>query len=174
MKKILSILCTAIVTVLLCGGIAGCASQTYGTFYTLEEAYEAGFLARDDLMSIAYYHNGGREYNESIMNEEYAPIEKVPEVLDAKISREIKETAAQESRTQEQSSSVEVKAEDFELLGYYGKYNDCFAITIRNIHEETTAEIVNYVTEIDGVKIHYTWHYTIVIYRDNMGGNDYE
>ena len=55
MKKILNILCTAIAAVLLCGGIAGCAPQTYGTFYTLEEAYEAGILTHDELMSIAYY-----------------------------------------------------------------------------------------------------------------------
>lgn len=169
MKKVLKVLCTVIATVLLCCGIAGCTQQEFGTFYTLEEAYEAEFLTRDDLMSIAYYHNGGREYNETVMNEEYTPIEKSPEILDAKILNEIKETAARELRSQEHSSSIEVTAEDFELLGYYGKYKDCLAIMIRNIHEETTAEIVNYVTEIDGVKIHYTGHYTIVIYRDNMG-----
>ena len=70
MKKILNILCTAIAAVLLCGGIAGCAPQTYGTFYTLEEAYEAGILTHDELMSIAYYHNGGTRGNEAIMGEE--------------------------------------------------------------------------------------------------------
>ena len=54
---------TSIISLVLLGAAVLCTgctseqrySESVGTFYTLKEAYEAGFLTRDDLMSIAYY-----------------------------------------------------------------------------------------------------------------------
>ena len=37
-------LAAVLAAALLCCGMAGCAPQATGAFYTLEEAYEAGFL----------------------------------------------------------------------------------------------------------------------------------
>ena len=61
---------------MLAGILAGCAPEASGDFYSLQEAYEAGYLTKEEIMSIAYYHNGGRVYNEEIMSEEYTPIPK--------------------------------------------------------------------------------------------------
>lgn len=126
MKKILNILCTAIAAVLLCGGIAGCAPQTYGTFYTLEEAYEAGILTHDELMSIAYYHNGGTRGNEAIMGEDYVPIPKDPQELSEETSWKICETAAYNYRREYENA--EASADDFKIIRYHGTYGDCVAI----------------------------------------------
>ena len=61
---------------LLCVGVlSGCAKDE-GAFYTLQGAYNAGYLTKEEIMSIAYYHNGGRLYNEEIMSEKYRPFPK--------------------------------------------------------------------------------------------------
>ena len=52
---------------------AGCDPAPSGTIYSLREAYENGLLTKEELMSIAYYHNGGRRFIEAIMCEDYTP-----------------------------------------------------------------------------------------------------
>ena len=60
MKKLLAILLT--LTTLGCLGLSSCKKrQAIGKFYTLQEAFDQGFLTENDLKSIAYYNNGGRK-----------------------------------------------------------------------------------------------------------------
>ena len=82
MKK-LKILAVVLALGALCMGmLSGCDNGKdgletgEGTFYTLQKAYDEGYLTKEEIMSIAYYHNGGRVYNEEIMSEEYTPIPK--------------------------------------------------------------------------------------------------
>ena len=127
---------------LLCCGIAGCAPQASGTFYSLEEAYEEGFLKRDDLMSIAYYHNGGREYNENIMVEEYTPQPKEPQELTEEISLKIRETAAYVYRNDKYINAPKAVADDFKIIEYCGTYNDCVAIMMTDIYTGYTGALI--------------------------------
>ena len=72
MKKLLAILLT--LTTLGCLGLSGCKKrQAIGKFYTLQEAFDQGFLTENDLKSIAYYNNGGRENNEDKIEEDFVP-----------------------------------------------------------------------------------------------------
>ena len=84
--------CMSLVATVL---VAGCTpEQQYavGSFYSLEEAYENGWLTRDDILSIAYYYNQGTEGNEELMGESYAPEPMVPETLDEERVNQIKRT----------------------------------------------------------------------------------
>lgn len=127
---------TSIISLVLLGAAVLCTgctseqrySESVGTFYTLEEAYEAGFLTRDDLMSIAYYHNGGRQNNESVMAEDYAPKPKVPKELSEEISLKIRNTAAYDFRNDESVNAPKAVADDFKIIEYCGTYNHCVAI----------------------------------------------
>ena len=68
------------------------AQKLQGRFYTLKEAYNGGLISKADLMSIAYYHNGGRQYNEEIMGEDFVPAPKTPEKLSPATENAIKLT----------------------------------------------------------------------------------
>ncbi len=125
MKKWISGLLTAALAALLCLAAAGCAPKATGTFYSLKGAYEEGLLSRDDLMSIAYHHNGGRRYNESVMDEDYAPKPKDPQELSDETSSRIRNTAAYNYRKEYEGKVV---ADDFKIIQYCGTYNDCVAI----------------------------------------------
>ena len=64
--------CMSLVAAVL---VAGCKpEQQYavGNFYSLEEAYENGWLTQEDILSIAYYYNQGAEGNEALMGESLA------------------------------------------------------------------------------------------------------
>ena len=87
----------------------------FGVVCTLAEAYEYALLTRDDLMSIAYYQNGGRTYNEDIMSKDYTPQPKNPETLDADLQRKIKET-------------IEYEDGYYWLVTYYGCYNGVYVL----------------------------------------------
>ena len=153
MKKILKALCTAIAAVLLCGGIAGCASQTVGTFYSLDEAYQNGWLSQDDLQEIADLHNHGLQSAEN---------------LDDKIADCVKETAAWVLKHDEKSPIPEAKAEDFTILKYYGVYHqDYYVVMLDEPYFEFPAVIVDEWEEIGGVQFHITSFYEIKVWKQN-------
>lgn len=96
-----------------------------GEFYSLELAYERGWIAKEDLLSIAYYH-GDEEENKALMGENYTPLPKIPGYLDEKTETEIKEKLIKNKR--EEATNVVVKGG--EITGYYGYYKGFMAIEI--------------------------------------------
>ena len=114
-------LAAVLAAALLCCGMAGCAPQATGAFYTLEEAYEAGFLTREDLMSIAYYHQGSED-------ETFSPIPLCPETLGKETERGIKETHLASIREEFPTADLD----DVHILEYYGTYGDCVAVHVRD------------------------------------------
>ena len=116
-----------------------------GVFYTVEEAYEAGYLTREDLMSIAYYHN------------EWIPY---PETLDNSIAEAIKKTRAEDLR----KNVPEAKAEDIQIIKYYGEYNGNYAVMVDNPYGEYPAVIVDEWETVGGVKFHYTSFERVVVW----------
>ena len=139
MKKLLAMLLATLLLGVGALGLAGCGPKTYGTFYTLQEAYDNGYLTREDLMSIAYYQNGSRRYNESIMPEDYAPIPKDPEELSESTSLRIRSTAAADWNAEYPDDDA--TAEDFWIDYYYGTYGNCVAVMMRDNLSGTTGVV---------------------------------
>ena len=151
---------TGVLSLAVCAGVfAGCdvGSDNFGkisgAFYTVEEAYEAGYLTREDLMSIAYYHNGGREYNENCMPESYQPAPMQPEEIDTATANAIKDEYIEEFRP-----DYEATREDVFIDHYYGCYNQAFAVIISDNFSGFPG-VIDFV-EIDGV----TFYYPLVNY----------
>lgn len=159
-KHILAI--AACLVLLLCsaGIFSGCAVG--GKLYTMKEAYEYGTISREALMSIAYYHNGGREYNEAIMGEDYRPIEKDPAQLSEREENDIKAVFAQ-AETENNKGEV-TRAEDIELVCYYGVYDGCYAFIADNTLFQHPAVEVDETDRIGDVNIHYTDFERIMIW----------
>lgn len=107
-----------------------------GVFYTLKGAYNAGYLTKEEIMSIAYYHNGGRVYNEEIMSEKYTPIPKTPQELSEKTVDKIKENAVYEYNS-EQYPKTKATADGFTINQYYGTYGSCIVAIITDIYSDS-------------------------------------
>ena len=136
--------------------------ESTGSFYTLQEAYDNGWLTQDDIMSIAYYHNGGRAYNEEIMSETYQPAPKMPEVLSEETELKIKITVAEGYR--QKYKEKDATPEEITIKEYYGTYGDCVAIMAYDIHTDTTG--AERMDSPAGVNIYYNNGRTIQIWRE--------
>ena len=167
MKKLLAVLLATMLLGVGALGLAGCGPKTYGTFYTLQEAYDNGYLTREDLMSIAYYHHNGREYNEKTMPEDYAPIPKEPPELGEEISWKIREAAAKELQQAETGAVPEAEAEGMSVEKYYGTYNGSVAVIIGQSYYSYPAVEINSWDTIGGVVIHYWSYDRIQIWLEN-------
>ena len=138
---------------------AGCNTPT-GKFYTLQEAYDNGFLTQEDLMSIAYYHNGtifngstGRYGNEEIMPEDYVPKSKMPEELSMETRNAICKTYF--DKYYGPNNLDNVRLNDIGIgKDYYGTYNKCVVVKVWVDNYPVTDDVNEYI--IGGVKICYT------------------
>lgn len=139
------------------------AEKCTGTFYTLREAYVNGWLTQADIMSIAYYKNRGRTYNEEIMSEDYAPLLKTPEILSEETEFKIKSAAAKEYR--EKYNMQYAEADGFTITEYCGTYNGCVAVMMRDDYSGTTGE--EWTDSVAGVNIYYNSGNSIKIWRKN-------
>ena len=115
----------SLVVALLCTGIASCTPYAEGTFYTMEEAYENGWLTQEDILSIAYYYNQGTDGNEELMGENYAPKPMVPETLDEERVNQIKRTYLNEVIAMPEGTFEHVI-----IRAYYGTYHENIVIHI--------------------------------------------
>ena len=110
--------------------VAGCTPEqqyaaSVGNFYSLEEAYENGWLTQEDILSIAYYYNQGTDGNEELMGENYAPKPIVPETLDEARVNQIKRTYLNEVIAMPEGSFEHVF-----IRAYYGTYHENIVIHI--------------------------------------------
>ena len=162
MKRV-KILAVILALAALCMGmVSGCDNGKdgseigEGSFYTLQEAYDAGYLTKEEIMSIAYYHNGGRVYNEDIMSEDYTPIPKVPQALSENVSYKIRETVASELR---RSNIKNAKADGVNIIHYYGTYDGAVAVIATHSYlGDSPAVAVDSSYSVAGVIFHY-WTY---------------
>ena len=128
MKKLFSALIAGAMLLAMGLSFAACGPQASGMFYSLEEAYEAGLLTQEELLSIAYYQNGGREGNEALMPEGYAP--QKMEALDKKTERAICATYLSEH------PRLEMKVSDLSVYDYCGTYGNCYAVKIGYLEQD--------------------------------------
>ncbi len=124
-----------------------------GKLYTLQTAYDSGWLTKDDLMSIAYYHNGGRDYNEDIMPEDYAPKPKDPKALsaDSPIGKSIRNIVWNDYMSEDDREWFRFKDVGF---AYYGSYNGCVAV-LTGVDGKGSPDAV-FTEEVAGVVIFYS------------------
>ncbi len=121
-KRILGILFTAVLVLLLGVAVVGCGYKPQGTFYSLQEAYDAGYITRADLEEIAERHNN-RPY---LLEEE----------LDAQIKQQILEDRAEWLRNLEEDAYPEAETSGVRIVYYYGVYQgNCYAVMLSNIYE---------------------------------------
>ena len=160
LKRLTAILLTCAVLFACIFFVSGCKitsanQQARGEFFTLSEAYENGEITRQDLLSIAYYANGGMIIGENIEQypADFVPTPKEPAVLDKKTENMIK-TAYIKKIEVENSTPEEDKIindYDYELsVDYYGKYGEYYAIRIAIDDDGEYPDHVVWVT-VDGV-----------------------
>ncbi len=136
-------------------------------FYSLQEAYEGGLIAFEDLINIAFYQNGGRAGNEEIMAIDFAPTPKIPTELSMTVKENIKEDKAYSLRNQIRPNGKplfpDATANDITIDRYYGTYNNCVALMLSNSYVNYPDAVWN--EKIAGVLFHYADGRSIVIWK---------
>ena len=159
-KRIIGILFTAVLGLLLGVAVAGCGEKVDraslpGGFYTLQEAYEGGYITRADLKEIAERQNNGTYVSE--------------EELDAQIKQQILEDRAEWLRNLEEHPIPEAEASGVRIVHYYGVYQgDCYAVMLSSIYEPAFPAVEEEQWEhIGGVDILYLNPRRIEIWKKN-------
>ena len=123
--------------------------EELGKFYSLQEAYDNGWLTREELLSIAYYYYeekfprlGGRYGNEEIMDENYTPLPKTPETLDEEMDLEIRKAYVKGNIYRVDTVEIEV---------YCGTYGECIAVFMHGEGGYPDAEDIEKVLDIQYV-----------------------
>lgn len=154
-KRIIGILFTAVLGLLLGVSVAGCGYKPQGTFYSLQEAYDAGYITRADLEEIAKRQNNGRFVSK--------------EELDEQTEQLICEDEADRLRNLEEHPIPEAEASGVWIVHYYGVYQgESYAIMLENRYDGAfpTVEIPQR-EHIDGVDILYIDPRRIEIWKKN-------
>ena len=100
------------------------------SFYTLTVAYEKSMLSYYDLLNLAYYNNDGRRYNEEIIAEDFKPAQIIPNELNMLLQNAIKRTYI--NVWLQKLDKVVPTIEDVEIIKYFGTFNGCVAVTVRD------------------------------------------
>ena len=120
-----------------------------GEFYSLEEAYEKGWISKNDLMNIAYYKNGNKLFEEV---ENFTPSPKNPETLSEETENAIKETRAYDLRIGQ--FNFEAISGDVYIDEYLGTYNGYVVVMLSDKYTNFAA--MESFDNIDGVTIYYS------------------
>lgn len=143
------------VALLLCmfAGLSACVNEEeqMGEFYSLQTAYDEGWLTIEDLQTIAFYHNDSKT--------------SYPKTLSEEIARKIKEVAARNMREDVLHPVKGAKAADFSNIRYYGTYDACVVIMIKDPYHEYPAEDLDIDETIANVTFHYTDPNRIIVWR---------
>lgn len=117
MKKFLSVLLTLVSVICISFAFGGCGSnvEVRGKFYSLEKAYDNGWLSMGDLESIAYYYN---DYS----NRTDGPDKK----LSSEEEEEIKRAFLNQIAEDPFGEKDEVK-----INFYYGTFNGNIVVAVR-------------------------------------------
>ena len=121
-KRIIGILFAAMLVLLLGMSVAGCGYKPQGAFYSLQEAYDAGYITRTDLEEIAERQN---DWGSALKEE-----------LDPQVKQMICEDEAERLRNLEEDPYPEAEASGVRIVHYYGVYQgDSYAVMLSNIYE---------------------------------------
>lgn len=129
--KIFIALILAIVTVFC---VAGCNTVT-GTFYTLQEAYEYGYLTKMDIKDICYYRFGEVWEGEDLNSEKWVKVENTSTQsssdLDKKIENKIKKTYYKLNEDRFYSKNEgKIGGVDDLTVRFFGEFNNSYVVVI--------------------------------------------
>lgn len=97
--------------------------QLEGEFIDLEDAFNEGFISRDDLLNIAYYYN----HKVNVNDEDFVLKEINKEDLNEDVFFAIKETHTEKLKRFIES---EPAFEDIYVGAFYGNYENCYCISV--------------------------------------------
>lgn len=144
MKKLVSILISLVCIICIALSFTGCVSK--GKFYSLEQAYDNGFLTIEDLQSIAEIYNG-----EAVCTQE----------LDGKTEKAIKSSIVDILKNE---GETKAQIEDTEIVKFYGKYSDCFVVTYDSVYWMYPTNAVNEWFYVADIAFHKTNHLGISVW----------
>ncbi len=124
-----------------------------GPFYSLKNAYIAGFLTQEDLQTISD-NNNQRKYDTQVLNDE--------------IAMEIKQTCIRLAKENPGLGGSRLEVEDLEIYAFFGVYNDCYVIRIKDRTRITTDVERSGGYVIDGVPFTFQYYYEqgdLVVYK---------
>lgn len=148
--KIIAFLMVLILVVSATILLVGCVKDR-GDFYSLQEAYDNGWLTKEDLQTIANYHNNPTQRPK----------------LSAATEKAIKETRAYDLRygvkTSENIKEPSATAKDVTIIGYYGEYNDIFVVMITDVYTDCDDAVRD--IDIAGITFHYISGNRILVWK---------
>ncbi len=120
-----------------------------GEFFSLQEAYDFGYIDLDDLKSMAYYLNEGKDM-EGITPK---PIE--PSELDEQTRADIKETEVRYLKMQHDWDD-DVSVDNITINAYFGTYNGLIAVIVDDdYYSYMNLEVVSWPKIVAGVIFNY-------------------
>ena len=154
-KRIIGILFAAVLVLLLGVSFAGCGYKPHGAFYSLQEAYDAGYITRADLEEIAERQN---DWGSALKEE-----------LDPQVKQMICEDEAERLRNPEEDPYPEAEASGVRIVHYYGVYQgDCYALILNSRYElDYPMQPVEQPEFIDGIEFMYYNPLRIIIWKKN-------
>lgn len=154
-KRIIGILFAAVLVLLLGVSVAGCGYEPQGAFYSLQEAYDAGYITRADLEEIAERQN---DWGSALKEE-----------LDPQVKQMICEDEADRLRNLEEHPIPEAEASDVWIVHYYGVYQgDCYALILKSRYEpDYPTQPIEQPEFIDGIEFMYYNPLRIIIWKKN-------
>ena len=105
--------------IMVFGLFTGCGIAK-GSFYSLQAAYENGWLTQEDLKTLAYYWNGESD------DENFTPKPKTPETLDAKTEKAMRHFHFSQSIDKREHPFATAKG--VYISNYWGVYEDCVVV----------------------------------------------
>lgn len=117
-------------------GVMGCNKDLMGTFYTLQEAYDNGYLTKEDLEAVA------AEFENHSLD--------LPELA---IQQAIKKDYLNMFKEFSQRYP-DATVDDISIWGYYGDYNGSIVVRMSSIYTEYPGVMREYI--VAGIKIEYS------------------
>ncbi len=170
MKKLIAFILSVVSVVITAFALVGCTNNETledGEFYTVTQAYEKGYLTREQVMSIAYYNNNGCRGNEEIMVEDYQPLPKIPEELRKETDKAIINSFYNSQfweRYEEHFKKTDIFYE------YFGTYDNAIALKV-SVNGEAVS-LPMWEEKIDGVIICYNNEKRILIFVNEKNNNE--
>ncbi len=126
-----------------------------GAFYSLQTAYDNGWICRNDLRNIAYHRTGDAQ------KKGFVPTAKNPEVLSAETELAIKEAYIRDLR-ENYNDTVDINLDGVSIDAYYGEYEGFIAIMISGYYG-----YMDVITEdnVGGVKFIYSNSNTMSLWK---------
>lgn len=161
MKKLLRLLALCCALVLPACLFGGCAEEivSVGEFITLREAYNSGYVTRDDIMEMCYHRLGAvYELPEGLTDFEaddpdnwvevdYTPRNAELAPLDEQTEQDIKNSFYALHRDEDKNAGEEYPPESIDLQ-YFGLFNGYYILRIRVEGDYAEAR---YVADYDGI-----------------------